>query len=312
MFSTCIKTETIQTAIIVFNSWTSQEISLYDNRQYVEVEWIVGPVPIDDQIGKEIILRYDTDIKSQGKYYTDANGREVLQRTRDYRPTWNYTGDEPISGNYYPINSRIWIKEDNRQFTVLTDRSEGGASINDGPVEIMIHRRTLSDDSLGIGEALNESAYGQGLVVRGKHLLIVEQPASSALLHRVTAQRLYMHPLATFGLTQQTYADYSAAFRQTWSGLNDTLPLNVHLLTFDQLDAKNYLIRIEHYFELNEDATYSQPITFDLQSIFKTIGTISDSVELTLSANLPLANLQRLNWTTTDGESSELSIPSNV
>lgn len=174
----------------------------------------------------------------------------------------------------------------------------------------MIHRRTVTDDSLGIGEPLNELAFGQGLVVRGRHLLIVEQPSSSALVHRVTAQRLYMHPFATFGLTQQTYANYSANFRQTWSGLNDTLPLNVHLLTFDQLDAKHFLIRIEHYFELNEDANYSQPIIFDLQSIFQTIGTINSIVELTLSANLPLANLQRLNWTTTDGESSELHISS--
>jgi lysosomal alpha-mannosidase len=120
LFSTCIKAETVQTAVIVFNNWASQEISLYDDGQYVEVEWTVGPVPVDDNIGKEIILHYDTDIKSQAKYYTDANGREVLERTRDSRPTWNYTVDEPVTGNYYPINSRIWIKEDNRQFTVLT------------------------------------------------------------------------------------------------------------------------------------------------------------------------------------------------
>lgn len=184
------------------------------------------------------------------------------------------------------------------------DRSEGGASISDGSIEIMLHRRTLSDDSLGIFEPMNETAFGQGLVVRGRHLLIVEQPSSSALLHRVSAQRLYMHPLATFGLTQQTYANYSATFRQTWSALNEPLPLNVHLLTFDQLSAKNYRIRVEHYFELNEDGNYSQPITFDLQSIFTTIGTINNIVELTLDANLPLANLQRLNWTTINDETS--------
>ncbi len=122
LFSTCIKAETVQKAVIVFNNWASQEISLYDDGQVVEIEWIVGPIPIDDKIGKEIILRYDTDIKSQAKYYTDANGREVLERTRDSRPTWNYTVDEPVTGNYYPINSRIWIKEDNRQFTVLTGK----------------------------------------------------------------------------------------------------------------------------------------------------------------------------------------------
>ena len=31
------------------------------------------------------------------------NGREVLERTRDYRPTWNYTVVETVSGNYYPV-----------------------------------------------------------------------------------------------------------------------------------------------------------------------------------------------------------------
>jgi lysosomal alpha-mannosidase len=124
VFSTCIKGENVQTAVIVFNDWASQEISLYDDGEVVEVEWTVGPIPINDNIGKEIIMRYDTDIQSQAKYYTDANGREVLERTRDYRPTWNYTVNEPVSGNYYPINSRIWIKDQTRQLTVLTGKNK--------------------------------------------------------------------------------------------------------------------------------------------------------------------------------------------
>ncbi len=174
----------------------------------------------------------------------------------------------------------------------------------------MTHRRLLYDDGFGVGEALNETAYGQGLVIRGRHVLVVQPPASSALYHRVGSQQLYMHPLATYSLTQQTYADYSAAYRQTWSALMDTLPLNVHLLTLDQLGPKNYLVRVEHYFELNEDETYSHPITFDLQSIFQSIGTISNAVELTLAANLPLSDLQRLNWMTNDGQLNQMKIPS--
>lgn len=121
LFSTCTKTETVQTALIIYNnSWASFEVSLQPESLAIELEWTIGPIAIDDGIGKEVILRYDTDIESDTRFYTDANGREVLQRTRDYRPTWNYTITEPVSGNYYPVTSRIWIKDDTRQFTILT------------------------------------------------------------------------------------------------------------------------------------------------------------------------------------------------
>jgi lysosomal alpha-mannosidase len=117
---TCTKSSTVQSALIVFNDWASQQINVYNGIATVEFEWTVGSIPIDDRIGKEIILRYDTDIESASKFYTDANGREVLERRRDFRPTWNYTISENVSGNYYPFNSRIWIKDQQRQLTILT------------------------------------------------------------------------------------------------------------------------------------------------------------------------------------------------
>jgi len=177
-----------------------------------------------------------------------------------------------------------------------------------GSVEVMLHRRLAWDDKLGAHEALNETAYGEGLVVRGRHILLLEPPALSAGYHRVGSQRLYMHPLATYAVTQQAYAEYSVAYRQTWSALTDQLPLNVHLLTLDQSGPKDYLVRVEHYFELFEDDTYSHPVTLDLQSIFQSIGTINNTVELTLGANFELEKLQRLNWTTSSRESSFVDI----
>ncbi|CAF3921346.1 unnamed protein product [Adineta steineri] len=307
---TCTKTETVQSALIVFNAWASQEVSLFHGMRTVEIEWTVGPVPIDDNVGKEIIIRYDTDIESASKYYTDANGREVLERIRNYRPTWNYSIVENVSGNYYPINSRIWIKDHTRQLTVLTDRSEGGASIQDGSIEIMVHRRIAHDDSLGINEPLNETAFGEGLVVRGKHFLILESPENSSRIHRVGAQQLFMHPIATYALPQTSYANYSKAYHQTWSALSESMPLNVHLLTLDQLNPKQFLIRVEHYFELNEDDIYSHPVEVDLQAFFKSLGTITDLTELTLGANMPLSQLHRLDWRTTDKESSHIDMSS--
>ncbi|CAF1005631.1 unnamed protein product, partial [Didymodactylos carnosus] len=304
----CTKTDIVQTAQIIYNEWVSQEIRVYNDQLYVESEWTIGPISINDAIGKEIIVRYDTDIKSDQKYYTDANGREIIERMRDYRPGWNYTVNEAVSGNYYPVNSRIYIKEEGRQLTILTDRSEGGTSMQDGTVEIMIHRRLLYDDSQGVGEPLNETAYNTGLVVRGKHFILVDDPDSSALQHRPNSQELYMSPISTFSLIKSTYENYTKNYRQSWSAVNQTLPLNVHLLTFDLLEmtAENvgkYLIRLEHYFELYEDSVYSNPVTFDLQSLFLQ-GKIVDLVELTLGANLQLKDLNRLQWTTTNGESS--------
>ena len=45
----------------------------------------------------------------------------------------------------------------------------------DGCLELMVHRRLLDDDHFGVGEALDETQFGVGLVARGKHLLVINQ-----------------------------------------------------------------------------------------------------------------------------------------
>ena len=56
--------------------------------------------------------RYTTDLNTKGTFYTDSNGRQMVKRIRDKRPTWNLNVTEPVAGNYYPINSRMYIKDD--------------------------------------------------------------------------------------------------------------------------------------------------------------------------------------------------------
>lgn len=170
----------------------------------------------------------------------------------------------------------------------------------------MLHRRILHDDGLGVGEALNETAFGKGLVVTGRHVLFLEKPSESAKLHRTTAQQMFMHPLATYAIPNDIpYANFTNMYRTTWSTLSTTMPMNIHLLTFEQLDLKIYLVRVEHYFELNEDNLYSRPVTVDLQTIFNEIGTISEILELVLNANMPLSQMHRLEWTVKDHRTSE-------
>ena len=69
--------------------------------------WIVllltGKVTAMLPAGKEVVLRYASDLSSGDEVYTDANGREMQRRVRDSRPTWDLNVTEPTAGNYYPV-----------------------------------------------------------------------------------------------------------------------------------------------------------------------------------------------------------------
>ncbi|KAM4585370.1 lysosomal alpha-mannosidase [Odontesthes bonariensis] len=298
IISRTAKTETVQTSVVQevrqwFAPWVSQVVRLYADSRALELEWTVGPLPIDDSLGKEVITRLDTSIKTSEFFYTDSNGREVLQRKKDFRPTWNLRQSEPIAGNYYPINSRAYIKDDLDQLTVVTDRSQGGGSIQNGSLEIMLHRRLLYDDVRGVAEPLNESSsiYPEGLVVRGRLLLSLNRPASAADTHRPLAQEVVLQPLLSF-----TDGDLNPNTRLEFSGLQAALPPAVHLLTLSQWDKDLVLLRLEHQFQSWESKVNSQPVTVDLQKLFSTLDVLGVS-ELNLSANQWKDEMRRFEWT---------------
>lgn len=128
----------------VFNEWISQVVRIYKDLGLVEFEWLVGSIPVDDDVGKEIISRFSTLMKTDGMFETDSNGREMLTRTRGHRDTWTIDLQEPVSGNYYPINAKISIEDSTHRLSLLTDRAQGGSSILDGSVELMV---SISNDS---------------------------------------------------------------------------------------------------------------------------------------------------------------------
>ena len=51
---------------------TLQVTRVYYDKFYIEVEWTVGPIPLDH--GREIITRYDTSLATNKTFYTDSNG----------------------------------------------------------------------------------------------------------------------------------------------------------------------------------------------------------------------------------------------
>merc|ERR1719150_2434737 len=98
---------------------------------------------------------------------------------------------EEEAGNYYPVTTRLELRAEAGQVvSLVTDRSQGGASLNTGQMELMLHRRCTQDDWFGVGEALEEEAYGAGLVARGQHFLLTGSSLSSVqlMLHRRCTQ----------------------------------------------------------------------------------------------------------------------------
>ena len=271
-----------------YDSFTHQTIRIHPNKSFIEFEWFVESIPVSDQVGKEVVIRYSTDLNSNRTFYTDANGRQILKRIWNYRPSWKYTVFEPISSNYYPINSRIFLRDQsaNIQLTVLNDRSQGGTSVQDGQIEIMLHRRLLNDDAFGVDEALNETGpNGLGLEVRGHHLLLLDQIESSARHHRQLAQQFYLEPIITFmPIRDNNIYKYLSMYRTNFSLLKSQIPANVHILTLEQWRTNQILLRLEHFYQLYEDPVLSQKVTVELSDILSNVNIVHVE-ELTLGAN---------------------------
>lgn len=224
-----------------FTEWISQVIRIYKDENIVEFEWLVGEIPVSDQIGREVISRFDTDIKSGDTFYTDSNGREMLRRRRNHRDTWNLNLTEKISGNYYPVTAKIAIEDDRKRFAVLTDRSQGGSSLADGSVELMVHRRLLHDDAFGVGEALNETAFGKGLIARGKHYIVFGSRdagirPSVVANERFTQLNKLLPPWLFFSdATELNYADWKDSYKNIVSDALHFIPYTYTFIIYVSL-----------------------------------------------------------------------------
>ncbi|XP_060520149.1 lysosomal alpha-mannosidase-like [Cylas formicarius] len=294
-----------------FNEWISQVIRVNARDKYVEFDWLVGPIPTDEPNGKEVITTFQTQIPTEEFFYTDSNAREMLRRKRNFRPTWDVTLEEPVSGNYYPVTSKIAIRNDstNVEFAVLTDRAQGGSSLLDGQIELMVHRRCLHDDAFGVGEALNETAFGKGLVARGSHYVTVGNISSSEKTIRAIEKDIAQRKLLDSWVflsspSGLTYEEYKQNYVTQYSGLKQALPDNVQILTLEPWQGFTFLLRLEHVFEIGEDPLLSKPVTVKLKDLF-TAFEITSLWETTLGANEWLKDNERLKFKT-NGTMEEL------
>ncbi|TKR73105.1 hypothetical protein L596_020456 [Steinernema carpocapsae] len=271
----------------IFNEWVSQVIRLDGNCSVVFFQWTVGPIPKEakNPIAKEVISRFTSDLVSNGYFYTDSNGRQMMERKRDTAVTYKYENTEPVAANYYPVTSTIYIQDSKNQLTVCTDRAQGGSSLKDGQIELMVHRRAFHDDHWGVDEPLDEPGRtGKGLVATGTHYLMLGSGDSSKLNQRVLAQQIFHEPLNTFGEFNGSIEEYIKERKTEFTGLLTPLPPHVNVLTLELVKQGVVILRLEHILQNLEDKIRSQPSTVDLKGMFSGFEIVKID-ELTLGAN---------------------------
>ncbi|XP_055295904.1 lysosomal alpha-mannosidase-like [Sitodiplosis mosellana] len=290
-----------------FNSWLSQVIRIYKAENYAELHWVVGPIDVDH----EIITKFDTDIKSNGVFFTDSNGRQTMKRKLNHRDTWNLTLSEPTASNYYPIQSKIAIEDNTRRFAILTDRSQGGSSLKDGSIELMVHRRLSIDESPTFGKTSNDMA-GNGRAARGTHYFVfgskkIATKASTEANERFIQRQMFLSSWLFFSnMRHLSYDLWRKSYENTFSGMSISFPKNVNLLTCEPLGPNSILIRFEHIFEENEDKFYSRPVSFNLRNVFTTFDVTSIR-ETTLAANQWLEESKRLSFSTETSDANKIN-----
>ncbi|KAJ6358612.1 hypothetical protein OIU76_000348 [Salix suchowensis] len=291
------------------SSWIYQITRVYKGKEHAEVEFTVGPIPIEDGIGKEVVTKITTAVKNNKKFYTDSSGRDFIERVRDYRKDWELQVNQPIAGNYYPINLGFYMQDNSSEFSILVDRSVGGSSIVDGQLELMLHRRLLFDDSRGVGEALNETVCVledcRGLTIVGKYFLRIDPLREGAKWRRLYGQEIYSPLLLAFA--EQDGDSWASSHIATFSAMDPTyaLPDNVAILTLQELNDGKVLLRLAHLYEVGEDKDLSVMASVELKKVFpnKKINRIT---ETSLSANQERVEMEkkRLVWKV-EGSSGE-------
>lgn len=296
----------VQSAQLFYRDRYAQTVRLYRDGsgspaqqadlRYAELRYDVGPL----DRGRELVARFTTDLRTAAspdaaRWSTSANGLDMLERR--YDPLQS----DRIAGNYYPTAGAAYLRDTGAdvRLSLLAAQSHGCGATRSGELELMLHRRCLRDDQFGVNEVLNETS-----TIQPQIWLTLETNAASARLQR-RLSLLQGDPLsAWFATADGGAAGWNRSYVPVRSLLQQPLPASIHLLSWQLQTATLWtgnatVLRLQHLFDAGEDPDYSVPVSVDLAGLFDPSAfAVASAVETTLTANLPLSELQRLRWTT--------------
>ena len=248
---------------------------------FAEVHSTVGPLAFD----QEVVTRFQTGLQSGSVFYSDNNGFELQQRVNlpNGRPG-DYDAGVQIAGNYYPAVSRAAIVDSqvDQQFTVATQTTHGVASLTNGQLEVMLHRKCSRDDSRGMSEALDDASRYTAI-----YRFTVDTTGESTRFHQSSSKQLSFPSSISFG--DPVSGSQWRATRVQF--LANSLPENVFLLSLNARDgsADEVTLRLFNSFEAGSHPTLGQAVSVNLLSLFGSL-TVTNVEErtLTLLHSLPV------------------------
>ncbi|XP_053921874.1 epididymis-specific alpha-mannosidase isoform X2 [Cuculus canorus] len=277
----------------------------------IEQEYRVGPL----ELNREAVLRTSTNLNTRQLLYTDSNGYQIQKR-----PFKAYVNNT-VARNYYPMAQTAYIEDDTTRLMLLAERAHGVSSLGNGQVEVMLHRRLWNNLQwdLNYNLTLNDSS-----VVYPVIWLILGSKAITNIFYQTSRLALEHRPVIMFGELSGDKPKLPGQLQQNdVPGPPVTLPPNLHLQTLSipgwryssnhaeqvhsirmgkqkqgDADFSRVLLRIRHLYEVGEDPVLSQPVTVNLKSLLKGLGSVMLVEERSLTGTWDVKALKRWKWKT--------------
>lgn len=153
-FSLIIITGLVSSEIsVIYGPFLVHSVRIY----HIEDSYLANGIYIENEVDfetppknreTELFMRVISGVQNGDppEMYTDLNGFQMQKRIKVERIG--------IEGNYFPITTMAYIQDEEVRLSLLTNHAQGAASWQPGYLEVMLDRRTLYDDSRGMGEGL--------------------------------------------------------------------------------------------------------------------------------------------------------------
>ena len=246
----------------------AHRIGVLEPRTEVATRWVLGDGAAADAAGDSYVL------------FSEDNGYEKI-------PHRAGTGADRIPQNVFPSQMSAFVANGGTMLAVALDRSHGVASLQNGTLEVIQHRRAGPYEGSGGTVVMDDTSriFTQSWMAVGAR--------QDANRQRVAMRQRLNHPLVLASAKFNATAAAAAATAAAPLGVT-ALPENVHLQSVRATSAANdaLLVRLQHLYTDGEDAAMSLPLTVDPLALLQPArADLAAAAEVTLDGMRAVATL---------------------